>query len=428
MKKSAILSIALLFALSAQALEFTVDNLKYTTNADSTSVTVKNPVVKPVGELVIPSHVTYNGKEYIVTSIGAFAFERCSTLSSIKLPANLTSIGEAAFRACVNLTSITLSENTTLIDACAFALCYHLDSILIPKSVKSIGDGAFLSCIALTSVTIPANVDSIGLDVFCGCSRLSEFCVADDNQNFSAVDGVLFSKDKTTLVVYPNAKAPNYVIPSHVTTIGSGAFAYCEALISVTIPEGVTSIKDGAFVYCMALSSITIPEGVTSIEKGAFSTCYYLNSIMIPSSVTSIELGAFCECYSVREIYVKNTTPPSVGAYGFYGADTIKCKLYVPIGSKAAYAAANEWKDFENIEEIDFASVPTNEETPFMISTDDDGMTITGVETGATITVYTITGTKLLTLPATGDKQRITLSSGEIYIVKVGYQTMKVAL
>ncbi|MDD2525089.1 MAG: DUF6383 domain-containing protein, partial [Bacteroidales bacterium] len=73
-------------------------------------------------------------------------------------------------------------------------------------------------------------------------------------------------------------------------------------------------------------------------------------------------------------------------------------------------------------------SVPTSKETPFIIYTDDDGMTITGVEPGATITVYTITGTKLLTLLATGDKQRIALPSGALYIVKVGNQTMKVAL
>jgi hypothetical protein len=428
MKKSAILSIALLFALSAQALEFTVDNLKYTTNADSTSVTVKNPVVKPVGELVIPSHVTYNGKEYAVTSIGAFAFERCSTLSSIKLPANLTSIGEAAFRACVNLTSITLSENTTLIDACAFALCYHLDSILIPKSVKSIGDAAFLSCMALTSVTIPANVDSIGNGVFADCSRLAKYCVAEENRNFSAVDGVLFSRDKTTLVAYPNAKAANYVIPSYVTTIGRGAFSLCEALTSITIPEGVISINYWAFINCSHLTSVTIPEGVTSIEWNTFYACYTLNSIMLPSSLRSIKVEAFGGCSNLQEIYIKNTTPPTVGTNAFNEVDKSTCKLYVPIGSKAAYAAAEGWKEFQYIEEIDFASVPTNEETPFMINTDGDGITITGVETGATITVYTITGTKLLTLPAIGDKQRIALSSGGIYFVKVGNQTMKVAL
>ncbi len=270
--------------------------------------------------------------------------------------------------------------------------------------------------------------DSIGIEVFSGCSRLTKFSVAEENQNFSTIDGVLFSKDKTTLIAYPNAKARNYVIPSNVTTIENGAFSHCEGLASITIPEGVTSIRDGAFIYCQALSSITIPEGVTSIERVAFATCYYLNSIMIPSSVTSIELGAFSECYSVREIYVKNTTPPTVGAYGFYGADTITCKLYVPIGSKAAYAAADEWKDFENIEEIDMTSVPESEEATLMISTDVDGITITGAEPGASITVYTATGTKLLTLPVTGDEQRIALPGGGLYFVKVGSKTMKVIL
>ncbi len=161
MRKLVIISITLLFALTAQALEFSVDNLKYTTNADSVSVSVKKTVVKPLGEFVIPSNVMYNGKNYAVTSIEAFAFEACLDLTSIVIPESVTSIGNHAFWNCVYLTSITIPENLTSIDAHVFAFCYHLDSIMIPKGVTSIGDAAFLSCIDLTSVTIPANVDSM---------------------------------------------------------------------------------------------------------------------------------------------------------------------------------------------------------------------------------------------------------------------------
>ena len=127
-------------------------------------------------------------------------------------------------------------------------------------------------------------------------------------------------------------------------------------------------------------------------------------------------------------------TPPICNISGddqyivFDGGVKSTCKLYVPIGSKAAYAAANEWKYFENIKEIDMTSVPESKETPFMISTDGEGITITGVEPDATITVYTIMGTKLLTLPATGDNQRIVLPSGGIYFVKVGNQVKKIIL
>ena len=77
---------------------------------------------------------------------------------------------------------------------------------------------------------------------------------------------------------------------------------------------------------------------------------------------------------------------------------------------------------------MDMTSVSENKETPFIISTDGEGISISGVEPGATITVFTVSGTELLTLPATGDKQRIALPSGGIYIVKVGNQTVKVAL
>ncbi len=100
----------------------------------------------------------------------------------------------------------------------------------------------------------------------------------------------------------------------------------------------------------------------------------------------------------------------------------------MPIGSKEAYAVADEWNMFQNVEEIDMTSIFVSEEMPLMISTDVDGITITGAEPGASITVYTVTGTLLLTLPATGDEQRIALPSGGLYFVKVGSKTMKVAL
>jgi hypothetical protein len=387
-----ITSITLLFALSAQALEFTVDNLKYTTNADSTSVTVKNPVVKPVGELVIPSHVTYNGKEYAVTSIGDYAFDTSTEITSVQIPEGVTSIGEHAFDFCIGITSILIPSSVALIESCAFNCCESLTSVNIPESVTSIEESAFYGCISLTSITIPEGVTSIGPFAFSACKKLTSI-----------------------------------TIPEKVTSIGYRAFEYCESLTLIFIPEGVTVIGESTFANCINLASVNISESVTSIEQNAFYGCNRLISITIPKGVTSIEGGAFEECINLKEIYVENSTPP-VLTRGMLKVDKSTCKLYVPIGSKAAYAAANEWKDFDNIEEIDFASVPTSKEIPFMISTDGEGISISGVEPGATITVFTVSGTELLTLPATGDKQRIALSSGEIYIVKVGNQVKKIIL
>ncbi len=159
----------------------------------------------------------------------------------------------------------------------------------------------------------------------------------------------------------------------------------------------------------------------------AFLNCSDLLSVTISESVISIGDSAFCKCSGLQEIYVQNSTPLAIGNSALYQINKSTCTLYVPAGSGEAYAAADQWKDFVNIIEV-VTSVPQKGVAPLMISTVGDGIMITGAEPGATITVYTVTGTQLLTLTATGNEQRITLLGGALYFVKVGSQMMKVAL
>ena len=109
-----------------------------------------------------------------VTSIGAYAFQSCGSLTSISIPDSLISIDDNAFSYCSNLTSINIPNSVTSIGDEAFEYCSNLTSVSIPNGVKSIGEGAFWSCNSLTSISIPNSVTSIGDWAFYDCSRLKD--------------------------------------------------------------------------------------------------------------------------------------------------------------------------------------------------------------------------------------------------------------
>ena len=187
----------------------------------------------------------------------------------------VTSIGARAFEDCTSLTSITIPSSVTIISDYAFYRCTSLTSITIPSSVTNIGDGAFEDCTSLTSITIPSSVTNIGDYAFYRCTSLTSI-----------------------------------MIPSSVTNIGDYAFGGCTSLTSITsitIPSSVTIIGVGAFEDCTSLTSITIPSSVTIIGSGAFEGCTSLTSITIPSSVTGIGNYAFYSCTSLTDVYYEGS-------------------------------------------------------------------------------------------------------------------------
>ena len=241
-----------------------------------------------------------------VTSIGEYAFSDCRSLTSVTIPDSVTSIGEYAFYKCKSLTSVTIPDSVTRIGKYAFYDCTSLTSVTIPDSVTRIGEYAFSDCTSLTSVTIPDSVTRIGSYAFSDCASLTGIWVAEGNSHYSSdVFGVLFNKDKTTLVQCPGAFAV-YAIPDSVTSIGDSAFGNCKSLTSVTIPDSVTSIGDGAFAGCRSLTSVTIPDSVTSIGALAFGSCKSLTSVTIPDSVTIIGYRTFGSCESLASVTIPN--------------------------------------------------------------------------------------------------------------------------
>ena len=192
----------------------------------------------------------------------------------------------------------------------------EVKSAVIADGVTSIGNEAFYHCTSLTSVTIPDSVTSIGDRVFSYCTSLTGIWVAEGNSHYSSdASGVLFNKDKTTLVQCPGAFAA-YTIPDSVTSIGRYAFYGCTSLTSVTIPGSVTSIGVYAFDSCASLISVTIPDGVTSIGDSAFDYCTSLTSVTIPGSVTSIGDSVFYHCTSLASVTIPDSVT-SIGRYAF---------------------------------------------------------------------------------------------------------------
>ena len=202
------------------------------------------------GDVVIPDGVTY---------IPYAAFSSNRNITSVYIPASVSSIENIAFSGCENLTTITFAENSQLkkITKRAFAGCFTLTSFEIPESVEYIGEGAFEYCYGFTNITIPANVKTIDFGIFRDCDNLTEINVSSANENYTSINGVLFTKNMKTLMHYPSAKTgENYKIPNNVQIIEQYAFYNNSFLNEITMSSNVKEIRDYAFCVCSNLKTI----------------------------------------------------------------------------------------------------------------------------------------------------------------------------
>ena len=292
-----------------------------------------------------------------VTNISQAAFSGCKKLTSIIIPNNVISIGDHAFEGCTCLASVSIGSSVKSVGCQAFSRC-SLISVILPDSVKNLGHYAFGNCANLVSVTIGSSIAKIDEDVFSGCTNFSSIHVDDNNPNYSSKDGVLFDKEKQTLVLCPRKKAGSYSIHSNVTSIGDHAFEECADLMSIEIPNGVTNIGQFAFESCRGLTSIDIPDSVTRIGSGAFECCNNITSISIPKSVSTIEDYSFRLCQSITSIIIPSNVkrigerafddctgltsiefPDSVTSigYGAFGGCRNLRSIIVPRGKKARF-------------------------------------------------------------------------------------------
>ena len=281
-----------------------------------------------------------------VTSIGSFAFYRCTLLASIEIPQSVTTIGNRAFGGCSALETVIIPDSVTTIGNNAFYGCTSLASVIIPDSVTTIGNSAFYGCTSLASVIIPANITTIGPGAFSYCDALSAVsvpCDWDENtyafgggvaidyrhiykngkctgdgceivcSHETITDGVCVTCDGEHCGKTENDKVVYFFDEGTLTITGTGAMADYEGdnkpwnsfksqITNVIINNGVTTIGNYAFGGCSNLKSITIPETVTTISANAFNGCSSLKSVTIGNNVRSIGEKAFYGCSSLTSV------------------------------------------------------------------------------------------------------------------------------
>lgn len=375
----------LLVGMSASAITFSSGGLSYNILSEkdrTVEVTYSKDYLSEyvAADLEIPQKVVFNSKTYTVTSIGDYAFVKCTGLTSVTLPNSVTSIGDGAFSLCTGLISVTL-----------------------PNSLTSIGESAFYQCHGLTSVTLPKSLISISERAFYVCSSLESLNVEAGNMMFSSIDGVLYNKDASKLIICPTGKSSIITLPETLTSIGDYAFVDCKGLISGEFPKSLISIGKSAFVSCSGLTSLTLPNSLSSIGMSAFMNCSSLESILIQCPVP-------IECYPDFEANVEQNAV-----------------LYVPVGTLAQYKKVDPWRYFRNIKEMNFSGIEKVEgdnDATFRLSVNEGVLTISGINSCEIINIYDMEGHCVYT--GTG-RCLDTLCSG-IYIIKAGHKSIKFSI
>src|SRR5574344_162567 len=324
--------------------------------ANLTSITIPNSV-KSISEGAFSdcTGLTSITIPNTVTTIGQSVFYNCTGLTSVTITNSVTSISRETFFGCKGLKSIVIPNSVTSIGINACSGCLELAPVILPDAITSIGDYAFNRCNSLTSITIPNSVTSIGNSAFSNCENLKSINVDNDNTKYSSENGILFNKDKDTIIVFPNGISSYFNVPNTVKSIGASAFCGCNSLTTIIIPNSIINIGSNAFQFCTGLADI----------------------------------------YS----YILQPDNASLGNNVFNDVILSTCKLHVIKGTKALYQAADQWKDFKNI--VDDIAVPAgidNVQTAnsFKCHADGENIYVTSDKALDGVEVYSLDG-KMIT-------------------------------
>ncbi|MBE6740995.1 MAG: leucine-rich repeat domain-containing protein [Ruminococcaceae bacterium] len=338
------------WALTSGDFEYTVSENKATITAYNGSAevlsipsTLGGYSVAEIGEGAFQNNITLQRVTVPagVNKIGARAFYSCVMLRSISLPATVSELSEKTFANCSSLERVTAAGSLTKIYREAFNYCSSLQSLNLTSALTYIGDNAFANCYAIqiNMEKLSGDITYIGSQAFRNCYKAYgsanisaqttvgglafDACGAQainfnsEHPKYSSENGIIFNKDKTSLVRYPAGRAnTEYTIPSTVAQIDSYAFHRAQQLESIVIPESVSIIGDYAFASCLMLDNVVLPSSVDELSDYAFNSCPMLKSVSFPENLISIGAHAFGYC-DLREINLPSSLE-SIGKYAFY--------------------------------------------------------------------------------------------------------------
>ena len=286
-------------------------------------------------------------------STGNHAFKLCKAVSEIVFPATgLEKIGNSSFWQCgktnKSLTHVNLPKGLIEIGEQAFEET-ALESIDLPESLTTIGYRAFNACDKIKSVFIPKNVNYIGVTAWGNTnSKLTEYVVDSENQTYTSLDGVLYTKDKKTLVSCPVSKPGVYTVPEGVVTLAE--YAFDSSKTGVILPSTLRTIGDGAFSSYNYNRGVVIPEGVTTIGANTFESAF-IQFLSLPSSLSDETYNSLSlQTKNIQTLIINSTKAPAVGEKFFCdinGAPITSFKhILVPNASVNDYKSAEKWRSY----------------------------------------------------------------------------------
>lgn len=296
-----------------------------------------------------PSHT---GETYTipasVKTVGNFAFTNATRLQTMNIPSTVEDLSSAAFSGCSNLQSVTLNEG-----------------------LKSMGLGVFAMCNAMSEVTIPASVSLLEEGVFFKMDRLSSIIMAENNDNYTVKDGLLYTKDLSTLICLPSAlETEKFESIPEVTKIGDYAISGNQHLTSIYLGDAVKTIGTNAVIECNALERIVLGTGIQKISEYAF-----------------VANEAITEIYLYATALTEENVHPMAFLDEFIMGQTT---LYVPKGKLDFYTAQN-WVVFRDEEEEIPLFAAVEEMTDEMTGIDN---TVTEKQNNDVKEIYSIDGSR----------------------------------